>query len=184
MRLATGLSLKGIGKAPVSRQARLQRPVGQAGLRLPVARRKGAGVAVLHLADNVELEDVVRQAEKLGVQVEVAVLWWVVVRLALGPLDDMRRRSEHAFFGGALKPSRRRSRPEVAALWLGGIAEISRLATIGKVWLDPECRETWSGLWTKSDLERGRSNGCVGHRRVSQLQGSGRRRFMLDSLVL
>lgn len=157
----------------------------QGGLGLPVASRVSRRVPTRCFSNNTVLEDVVRQSKILRVQVEITELGRKVTRLAI-PLREVERRSHYTKFRRAVKVAWGRSWPEVASLWLGEVANISRLAPIQAAGHSPKPRRRQSGwLWTESDFERRRSNDCCGCRiRIPQFQGSSRRWCILIVLSL
>lgn len=157
----------------------------QGGLGLPVASRVSRCAPARCFSNNTILEDVIRQSEILRVQVEITKLGRIIARLAI-PLRNFERRSHYTKLRRANKVIWGRSWPEVATLWLGEVANISRLASIQAAGRCLKPRRRQSGwLWTESDLERRRRNDCCDRRiRIPQFQGSSRRWCILIVLSL
>lgn len=153
----------------------------------PVATRVSDGAAILNLLNNMVLEDVVGQAKDVRIQVEVAVLVRNIACLSGLPICKERWWSYDAVLWVASKTSFWKAWPEVAPIWLLGIANIASRAAKDSFFL----RVQWpsfidsSWLWAESDLERSRLGNCCGGRcHISHLQRSLRRRQRIDRFVI
>lgn len=181
--LATSLLLKRTRSTLCSwRRACWHRSVG---LRMwpPVATRVSGGAVILNLLDNVVLEDIVRQAKEVRIQVEVTVLVRNIACLSGLPICKEQWWSWDAVLWVAPKTRIWKAWPEVAPIWLLGIANIASLAAKDTFDLRvqrPSCIDScW--LWAESDLERSRLRNCCGGRcHISHLQLSLLRRRRVD----
>lgn len=138
----------------------------------PVASRVSAGAAILNLLNNLVFENLVGQAENLWIQVEIAILMWDIARLSFLPICKQQWWRYDAVLWIASEISVWKAWPEVAPIWLLGVANIARLASkdsFGRQALWSSCIDScW--LWAESDLERRRlNNRCGGGRHISQL---------------
>lgn len=119
----------------------------------------------------------------LRVQIEVAILRLEVARLAFLPHHQVQRRSWSTELRLALELLGRKSRPEIASIWLWGIADKARLATKGEIWLCCQCGIRANWLRANSNLKGGSINNCC-DRGMPQLESMGRRRHKLAMINL
>lgn len=87
---------------------------------------------MLLLHNNLSLENIIRETEGVGVQVEVAKLRGVVTSLITLPSHILDRRGPNALLIGARILVLRRRRPEITGIRLFRVANIS--------WAAPKCQ--------------------------------------------
>jgi hypothetical protein len=87
---------------------------------------------VLCRGDDSRLKDVKGKAEGLRIQVEVPGRWREVVRLALGPVDEVDLRRSDTVTGLAEEVPARQTRPEVAAIRERRVTDVSGFTAKGQ----------------------------------------------------
>jgi hypothetical protein len=122
--LSVGINF-GFGFGNSSRGAR---PVTETGLGFPVASCNGDDLAVLDMLLDAVLEDIKRKTESLGVEIEIAIRWGIVLGLVICPSDIPERRSGNTVLRRAEEITAGRIYPEVTVIGLGGVADIARSA--------------------------------------------------------
>lgn len=101
-------------------------------MRFPVTSGYGHELAMLLLYNNLGLENIIRESEGVGVQVEVAKLRGIVASLVTLPGHILDRRGRNAVLVGARVIVLRRCGPEITGIRLFRVADIS--------WLAPKCQ--------------------------------------------
>jgi len=104
------------------------RPVTETGLGFPVASCDGDDLTVLDMLLDAVLEYIKRKTESLGVEIEIAIRWGIVLGLVICPSDIPERRSGNTVLRRAEEITAGRIYPEVTVIGLGGVADIARSA--------------------------------------------------------